>query len=228
MSGKIRDASGNGVHGAAVTIKSLESGATRSVVTDDAGDFRAMSLPVGPYQVRAEKPGFKTQVRNGVNLAVGQEAVVNVTLEIGDLAQEVTVNEETSVVNTTTASVSGLVGEREVKDLPLNGRSFDNLMSLNPGVINYSLKSANTSTSNGNTFTVEGRRPMDNLVLLNGIEYTGSSQLAITPGGVSGYLLGIDAVREFNVQTDTYSAEYGKRSGAQVSVVTQSGTNVLH
>src|SRR6202044_3602985 len=81
---------------------------------------------------------------------------------------------------------------------------------------------------NGNTFSVDGRRPGDNLFLLNGIEYTGSSQLAITPGGVSGELLGIDAVREFNVLTDTYSAEYGKRSGAQVGVVTQSGTNVLH
>ena len=92
----------------------------------------------------------------------------------------------------------------------------------------WAVESANTSTSNGNTFSVEGRRPMDNLVLLNGIEYTGSSQLAITPGGVSGYLLGIDAVREFNVQTDTYGAEYGKRAGAQVSVVTQSGTNALH
>ncbi len=131
------------------------------------------------------------------------------------------------MVNTTTSSVSGLVSEREIKDLPLNGRSFDNLMTLNPGVINYGLKSANTSTSNGNTFSVAGR-PMDNLVLMNGIEYTGSSQLAITPGGVSGYLLGIDAVREFNVETDSYGAEYGKRSGAQVSVVTQSGTNSLH
>jgi hypothetical protein len=228
ITGKILDASGNAVRGAAVTIKSLESGATRALATDDTGDFQAMSLPVGPYQVRAEKPGFKTQVRNGVNLMVGQEAVVNLRLEVGELTQEVTVTEETPVVNTTTASVSGLVGEREVKDLPLNGRSFDNLMTLNPGIINYSLKSANTSTSNGNTFTVDGRRPMDNLVLLNGIEYTGSSQLAITPGGVSGYLLGIDAVREFNVQTDTYGAEYGKRSGAQVTVVTQSGTNALH
>src|SRR5206468_7576130 len=82
--------------------------------------------------------------------------------------------------------------------------------------------------SNGNTFSVAGRRPADNLVLLNGIEYTGSSQLAITPGGVSGELLGIDAVREFNVLTDTYSAEYGKRAGAQVSVVTQSGANAVH
>ena len=116
-----------------------------------------------------------------------------------------------------------------MKELPLNGRSFDNLITLNPGAINYSaLKSPQTSTSNGNTFSVSGRRPGDNLFLLNGVEYTGSSQLANTPGGASGQLLGIDAVREFNVLTDTYAAEYGKRSGAQVSVVTQSGTNALH
>src|ERR1035438_10751184 len=123
----------------------------------------------------------------------------------------------------------GMVGERAVKDLPLNGRSIDNLITLNPGAINYSaMKSANTSTSDGNTFSVEGRRTGDNLFLLNGIEYTGASQLAVTPGGASGQLLGIDAVRELNVLTDTYGAEYGKRAGAQVSIVTQAGSNVLH
>ena len=228
ISGKVEDASGAAMSGVAVSVTNLETGAVRSVVSDDSGEFRAMSLPVGPYIVKAEKAGFRTQIRSGITLVVGQEAVVNLRLDVGDLSQEVTVSEEIPVVNTTTSSVSGLVGEREVKDLPLNGRSFDNLMTLNPGVINYSLKSANTSTSNGNTFSVAGRRPADNLVLLNGIEYTGSSQLAITPGGVSGYLLGINAVREFNVQTDTYGAQYGKRSGAQVSVVTQSGTNLLH
>ena len=214
--------------GVAVTVKDLETGATRSLLSDDTGSFRALSLPIGPYEVKAERAGFKTQVRSGINLAVGQDAVVNLHLDVGDLAQVVNVSESVPLVNTTTSSVSGLVGEREVKDLPLNGRSFDDLMTLNPGVINYGLKSANTSTSNGNTFSVDGRRPAENLVLLNGIEYTGSSQLSITPGGVSGYLLGIDAVREFNVQTDTYGAEYGKRSGAQVTVVTQSGTNMLH
>ncbi|MEI9971922.1 MAG: carboxypeptidase regulatory-like domain-containing protein [Ignavibacteriota bacterium] len=213
ISGKVEDPSGAAIKASAVTVKNLETGATRTAVSDESGSFRTLSLPIGPYEVRAEKPGFRTEVRSGINLAVGQEAVVKLRLEVGDLAQVVNVTEATSVVNTTTSSVSGLVGEREVKDLPLNGRSFDDLMTLNPGVINYSLKSANTSTSNGNTFSVDGRRPADNLVLLNGIEYTGSSQLAITPGGVSGYLLGIDAVREFNVQTDTYGAEYGKRSG---------------
>ncbi len=135
---------------------------------------------------------------------------------------------EVPIVNTTTASVSGIVDERQIKELPLNGRSFDNLIALNPGSINYALKSPNTSTSNGNTFSVSGRRTTDNLFLLNGVEYMGSSQLTVTPGGTSGYLLGIDAVREFNVLSDTYSAEYGKRAGAQVSVVTQSGTNQFH
>ncbi len=228
ISGKVEDVSGAGMSGVVVTVKSVETGAARSVSTDDAGDYRVLSLPVGQYEVRAGKTGFQTEVRKGINLVVGQQAVVNMRLGIGDLAQEVTVTEATPIVNTTTSSVSGMVGEREIKDLPLNGRSFDDLMTLNPGVINYTLKSANTSTSNGNTFTVDGRRPADNLLLMNGIEYTGSSQLAITPGGVSGYLLGVDAIREFNVLTDTYGAQYGKRSGAQVSVVTQSGTNELH
>jgi hypothetical protein len=228
ISGKVDDISGTGMTGVTVTVKSLETGAARSVSTDTAGDYRVLSLPVGQYEVRAEKTGFKAELRKGVNLVVGQQAVLNLQLEIGDLRQEVTVTEATPIVNTTTSSVSGMVGEREIKDLPLNGRSFDDLMTLNPGVINYTLKSANTSTSNGNTFTVDGRRPADNLLLMNGIEYTGSSQLAITPGGVSGYLLGVDAIREFNVLTDTYGAQYGKRAGAQVSVVTQSGSNELH
>src|SRR3984885_9101999 len=229
ISGKVEDASGAGMKGVTVTVKSLETGATRVVSTDDAGNFKVLSLPLGPQEVKAEKQGFRTQVRTGIKLEVGQEAVVNLQLAVGDFVQQGTVSEETPVVNTTTSPVSGLVGERAVKDLPLNGRSFDNLITLNPGAINYSSeKSLNTSTSNGNTFTVAGRRPSDNLFLLNGIEYTGASQLAVTPGGVSGELLGIDAIREFNVLTDTYPAEYGKRSGAQVMAVTQSGTNVLH
>ena len=228
ISGKVEDPAGVGVDAATVTVKSLETGAVRTATTDSAGSFSILSLPLGAQEVKAEKQGFKAVVRTGVSLEVGQDAVLNLRLEVGDLAQQVTVSEEVPVVNTTTSQVSGLVDEREVKDLPLNGRSFDNLITLNPGAINYGLKSANTSTSNGNTFSVAGRRPMDNLFLLNGIEYTGSSQLAITPGGVSGELLGIDAIREFNVLTDTYDAEYGKRAGAQVSIITQSGTNVLH
>jgi len=228
ISGRVEDASGAPIGSVRVQVKSLETGATRTVTTDEAGKFRLLSLPLGPQELRAEKENFKTAVRTGINLEVGQEVGVVLKLEVGDFVQQVVVAQEAPLVNTSTASVSGMVTERQVKELPLNGRSWDNLITLNSGAINYVLKSPQTSTSNGNTFSVAGRRPMDNLVLLNGIEYTGSSQLAVTPGGVSGDLLGIDAVREFNVLTDTYSAEYGKRAGAQVSVVTQSGSNQLH
>jgi hypothetical protein len=228
ISGRVEDASGAAVGGATVNVKNLETGAIRTVTTDETGNYRVLSLPVGLQEVRAEKAGFRAAVQTGIALAVGQEAVVNLRLQVGDLSQEVTVSSQTPLVDVTTASVAGLVGEREIKDLPLNGRSFDNLITLNPGAINYTYKSAGTVTSEGNTFSVAGRRPLENIFLLNGIEYTGSSQLSITPGGVSGNLLGIDAVREFNVLTGTYSAEYGKRAGAQVTVITQSGTNQFH
>jgi carboxypeptidase family protein len=229
ISGRVEDASGGIVVGATVTVKSLETGLTRAVTTDDTGSFRLVALPLGPQEIKAQKAGFKAVVRTGVNLELGQEAVVNLTLEVGEYVQQITVSEGSPVVNTTIAPISGVVGERELKDLPLNGRSFDTLITLNPATINYSaMKSPQTSTSNGNTFSVAGRRTSENLFLLDGIEYTGSSQLAVTPGGVSGQLLGIEGVREFNVLTDTYSAEYGKRAGAQVSVVTLSGTNALH
>jgi hypothetical protein len=228
ISGKVEDISGGGIAGATITIKDLETGAIRTAMSDEDGNYSLPSLPVGPQEMRAEKPNFKTEVRNGINLAVGQQAIINLRLEVGQVVEQITVTEQVPLVNTSPASVSGFVSEREVKELPLNGRSFDDLITLNPAAINYTLKSANTSTSNGNTFSVSGRRPLENLFLLNGVEYGGTSQLAVTPGGVSGYLLGIDAVREFNVLTDTYGAEYGKRAGAQVSVVTQSGTNSLH
>jgi hypothetical protein len=228
ISGRVEDASGAAVGGATVTIKSVETGLTRTVTTDEEGTYRAVTLPLGLQEVRAEKQGFNAAVRTGINLSVAQEAVVNLRLDVGNVTQEVTVSGDTFLVDTTTASISGLVSERQIKELPLNGRSFDNLITLNPGAINYTYKSPGTVTSQGNTFSVAGRRPLENIFLLNGIEYTGSSQLSNTPGGVSGNLLGIDAVREFNVLTGTYSAEYGKRAGAQVTAVTQSGTNQFH
>ena len=229
ISGQVKDTSGAAVRGATITVKSREMGAERVVTSDDTGNFRLLSLPLGLQEIKAEKEGFKAAVRTGINLEVGQEAVVDLRLEVGAVTETIIILEEAAVVNVTTASVSGMVGERNVKELPLNGRSFDNLIALNPGAINYtSLKSPNTTTSDGSSFSVAGRRPGDNLFLLNGVEYTGTSQLALTPGGVSGYLLGIDAVREFNLMTDTYGAEYGKRSGGQVAIVTQSGSNSVH
>jgi hypothetical protein len=229
VSGRVEDATGAIVPGAMVTVASLETGAARTATASAAGTYRVLSLPVGQYEVRATAAGFKAVVQTGISLVVGEEAVVNLKLEVGAVQEQVTVTGEAPLVNTTTSSVSGLVGERQVKDLPLNGRSFDNLITLNPGAVNYSLKAgASIGSGEGAYFTVAGRRPLDNIFLLNGIEYTGASNIGITPGGVSGQLLGIDAVREFNVLSDTYSAEYGKHGGAQVSVVTQSGSNQLH
>src|SRR5260370_1376815 len=123
----------------------------------------------------------------------------------------------------------GLLGEQAVKELPLNGRSYDLLMPLNPGIVNFtSLKTGGTGISNSSTannFAVSGNRPQQNLFLLNGVEYTGAAENNMQPGGTSGMLLGVDAVREFNVQRDSYGAEFGKRPREQVGIVTRSGTN---
>ena len=229
ISGRVEDASGTPISGATVIVKNTETGLTRTVSTDASGSYRALSLSPGPYEIRAEKEGFKAALRTGVKFDVGEQAVINLRLEVGQVLQQIWIVDPLPVVNTTTDSVSGEVNDSEVKDLPLNGRSFDNLITLNPGTTNYSaLRSANTTTSDGNAYAVDGQRPADNVLLLNGVEYMGSSQLAVSPGGVSGNLLGIDATREFNVLASGYGAEYGKREGAQITVVTQSGSNALH
>ena len=221
ISGRATDASGAAIPGASVTVRNLETGAARTVGTEESGLYRVLSLPVGRYELKAEKEGFKAELRRGINLVVGQEAVVNLTLEVGQVQQEVTVTAEAPLVNTTTSQTAGLVGEREVKDLPLNGRSFDNLITLNAGTVNFtSMRNPNGITGGvGNFFSVSGRRPGENFFLLNGVEYTSASQVEVTPGGASGQLLGIDAIREFNVVKDDYSAAYGKRSGGQVYAI---------
>ena len=230
--GIVKDQTGASLPEAVVTIRNVETGAVRKVATDPGGRYAAVSLAVGRYEVRAEKPGFAPQAKTGIYLVVGQEAGVDLTLEVGEISQQVDVVEMPAAVNLSTSSTSGLVGEREVKELPLNGRSYDGLLSLNPGTVNYtSERSGGIGTSNsavGSMFAVSGRRPQENLFLLNGIEYTGASEINVTPGGASGQLLGVEAVREFNVVSDNYGAQYGKRPGAQISIVTASGANQPH
>lgn len=232
ITGTITDSSGAAMPGSTVTIKNDENGFIRKVTTDTAGRYDAPSLPLGRYDVTAEKPGFKTEIKTGLTLVVGEQAVVNLKLQLGEVKQVVTVKDEGPVVNVTTQATSGLVGDTQVKDLPLSGRSYDELMTLNPSIVNYTgERTGGVGSSNsavGNMFVVSGRRPQENLFLLNGIEYTSASEINLTPGGASGELLGVDAVREFNVLEDTYGAQYGKRSGAQVNIVTSSGENDLH
>src|ERR1035437_3246721 len=138
ITGTVKDTSGSIVPGATVTVKHLESGMTRTAETDANGSYSVLSLPVGQYEVDAGKTGFKEEVRRGINPVVAQQAVVNLTLEVGNVEQQVTVTAEAPIVNTTLNSTSGLVSEKEVKDLPLNGRSFDQLLTLNVGTTNYS------------------------------------------------------------------------------------------
>ena len=149
IQGTVSDASGGTISGAAVRIKNLETGAERNQVTDEAGRYDAASLPVGQYQVRAEKSGFRSEERIGISLVVGQRETVDLVLQVGDVRQTVQVEASTNAVSVTTDDVSGLVGERQVKELPLNGRSYDQLMTLNPGVVNYtSQRAGGTGTSN--------------------------------------------------------------------------------
>jgi hypothetical protein len=230
--GVIADASGAPVAQVTVRTKNLETGAVRTTNSDDAGRYLVLALPVGKYEVRISKGGFQDAVQSGIYLVVGQEASVDLRLQVNAVKSEVNVTSDAPIVSVTTQDISGLVGEQAVKDLPLNGRSYDLLLPLNPGIVNFtSQKTGGTGISNSSTasnFSVTGNRPQQNIFLLNGVEYTGAAENNMTPGGPSGMLLGVDAVREFNVQRDSYSAEFGKRPGGQVVIVTQSGGNQWH
>src|SRR5438034_1535329 len=226
ISGVVRDATGAVLPGVSVTAKRTESGLTRTVNTSETGDYRMPSLPVGAYEMTAELSGFKQQVRRGINLVVAQEAVVNLTLDVGDVKDQVTVTEEVAVVNTTLNSVSGLISQQQVKDMPLNGRSFNDLLLLNTNV-----NDNRSNTSQGApSFSIAGKRLETNRWTINGMDYIGTNSQGTdnAPNGMSNQLLGVEAVREYNVLGHSYGAEYGKRSGGQVTVVTTSGTNQWH
>ena len=232
ISGDVVDPAGSAIGGAEVVIRNDETGSERKFVTAEGGNFSAPSVAVGVYTVSVSRDGFAPLTRTGIGLTVGQNVQLHLALTVGSVQQTVAVVDTPAVVDTSTLQTQGLVDERQVKELPLNGRSFDQLIELNPASVSYTTqRSGGVGTSNssvGNMFSVSGRRPQDNLFLLNGIEYTGASLINVTPGGTSGQLLGVDAVREFNVVSDTYGANYGKRTGAQVSIITASGGNRVH
>jgi hypothetical protein len=232
VSGTVTDPSGAVVPNATVTATNTETGAVRETMADGAGRYDFSPLPVGPYEIHAKKTGFQEAVRAGVQLAVNQTATVDLTLQVGESSQQVTVNEDAPVVGVSTSDASGVISQLQIRDLPLNGRSFDQLLTLNPGVVNFTWEKTGgigvSNSTTGNNFAVEGNRPQQNLFLLNGVEFTGAAENNMTPGGTSQQLLGVDAVLEFNMLRDSYGAEYGKRPGAQVLIVTQTGANQFH
>ncbi len=230
--GTVTDATGAALPGARVEATSAELDFHRTATTDAAGRFEVRSLPLGAYTLTVTKSGFRREVRTGIQLVVGQEATLRFALLVGQVSGQITVREDAPIVSASTADITGLVGAQQVKNLPLNGRSYDRLLTLNPGVVNYtSAKVGGVGVSNstaGNNFAVSGNRPQQNLFLLNGVEFTGAAENNMQPGGVNQELLGVEAVREFNVLRNTYGAEYGKRPGAQVLIATENGTNQVH
>ena len=151
ISGIVHDASGAVVPGVTINVKHTESGLTRTTITNETGGYNVPALPVGAYEITTELAGFKQQVRRGITLAIGQEAVLNFTLEVGGAAEQVQVTEEAPLVNTTLSSTSGLINEAQIKDMPLNGRSFEQLLTLNTGTVN------NNVHSGGSSFSVGGK-----------------------------------------------------------------------
>jgi len=225
LSGTIRDESGALLPGVSVKLTQVDTGIDRTVVTDEKARYYAPNLPLGAYQVRAELSGFKTEVRSGITLTVGRQAVVDFELKIGNLSEEVTVVGEASLVDTTSGSVGGLVDQKQIQELPLNGRSFGELTRLIPGVVRGS---GATSFQGGFTdnISIRGGRAESNKILIDGTDVQGLDNKL--PGSVGGLTLGVDAVREFKVEVGTYGAEFGRALGGVINVSSKSGTNAFH
>ncbi len=226
LQGVVTDPSGAVVPKSAIEIRNVHTGDRKSVASDDAGRYREPLLPPGEYEIRASAPGFQTLVRKGLTLAVGQDAVVNLSLEIGQTTGVITVAADAARINLASGALSGLVETRQMRDLPLNGRSFQQLALLQPGVA-ASLASGNDVVG-GRTpkISINGTRPEHSSFLLDGTDI--NNVYNKTPGSVAGVLLGVEAVQEFQVLTNSYSAEFGRSAGGVINAITRSGTNIFH
>ena len=224
--GTVSDESAARVPGVAVTITNLDTGIVRSVTTDEGGRYRAPALGLGNFEVKVELAGFRTAVRSGIEVTVAAEVVVNLTLSVGVATELVQVTGEAPLVEITSATLSGLVDAKKIRDLPLNGRSYEQLAFLQPGVTPYYRGRRETDQGEGVKFSVSGSRVDSNSFLLDGTNINDQSNN--TPGSASGNLLGVEMLREFRVLTGTYSAEYGRYSGGIITAATKSGGNDLH
>jgi len=224
--GVVTDTSGAGMSGATITLTNIETGAVRGLTTDAAGHYRGSGLGLGRYEVRAEQAGFQSVVRAGIVLTVGREAVVNFTLAPAKVVETVVVSGEAGAVNTTQSSMSQLVDEKTIRDLPLNGRDFAQLILLQPGVTLSRSSISSSNVGRGIKISVSGARPNQNLFTLDGNDY--NDALNNTPGSAQSLMTGVETIKEFQVLTNTYSAEYGRAGGGVFNVVTKAGTNDLH
>ena len=223
ISGRVLDSNGGALPGAIVTARHVDTSLTRSATTNHEGRFVFPMLPVGSWDVRVEMPGFKPLVRRGVGVTLAETAVVDFTLEVGGVTEEVTVSAGVSEVNVSTGELSYLVSGHELEALPLNGRNYTDLALLQPGVIAFPHRDGGSVVAHGLGMSINGQDPRSNVYLLDG---TLLNDLTNSPAGsAAGTTLGLETVREFRVETNSYSAEFGRNSGGQINVVTKSGGN---
>jgi hypothetical protein len=225
--GVIKDSSGGVVPGANVTALATDTGQSRTVTTGEDGAYRFDAMAVGNYQLSVKATGFQTEVQNGLVLSVGQEAVSNFTLQVGEVSQTVSVTAETTqVVDTTTSSLGSLVSQEQITDLPLNGRNYNDLTLLQAGVTK-SLNSNNSTIGyNGTAYSSNGAPQRSNTYLLDG-----ALQMSLSGNNGSsalGTTLGVDGILEYRVITNSFDAEYGMTMGSQQTVVSKSGSNSFH
>src|SRR5580693_5155971 len=228
VSGIISDPSGAVVSGVAVTIVSQGTGLKRSTPTDMAGQYRFAGLPTGTYSLRLAKPGFQSQVREGVELTSAAEVTINSQLAIGDLSQETTVNASAAAIDSTTSTVNGLVPEQSLSELPLDNRDLFSAIALEPGVApNPSSAPSLLSSGKSGQVAINGIRPSMTNVLIDGMDAT-DPVFGYSPAGASGFFLGLNELEEVQVLTQTFNAEYGGHGGAVIDMTTKSGSNQFH
>jgi hypothetical protein len=225
ISGTVTDSSGAAVSDAAIQVKNTGTSVTQSTNSDGQGRFTVPSLPVGNYEVQASKAGFSTSVHTNIILTVGGQTVVDFALQVGQSNQTVTVQAETAQVDTTSSALGNLVESKQMVDLPLNGRNFQQLILLAPGV-NVAQTSVTSFYGKGDTYSIAGGRPEGAAYLLDGTDITNFFNHGSGAGSL-GTSLGIDAIAEFQTLTNTYSAQFGG-NGAVINAVSKSGTNGFH
>jgi hypothetical protein len=223
IAGTVTDASDAAVPGVTVTARNSDTGLTRTVVTGAQGRYAIPALPPGTYEIRLELTGFTPQLRRNVQLAVAETLALNVTMQVGGVALEEVVTAGASLVNTSTSELSYLVGSQAIEQLPLNGRNYTDLALLQPGVNSFPHRDGGSVVAHGLAMSVNGQDPRSNVYLIDG---TVQNDMTNGPAGsAAGTALGMDTIREFRVEANAYSAEFGRNVGGQVNVLTKSGTN---
>jgi Carboxypeptidase regulatory-like domain/TonB-dependent Receptor Plug Domain/TonB dependent receptor len=232
LSGSVMDASGATIPAAQISIKNVATGVTRSVTTDGAGFYIAPNLLPGNYDLEVSASGFSTLQSKGITLTVGAQQVLNLTMQVGQMTQVVSVSTAAPTVELASASLSAVLNSTTVRELPINGRSWTDLATLQPGVATIETQSSfNTGAARGNRgfgsqVTISGARPQQNNYRLDGISINDYANGA--PGSVLGGNLGVDSIQEFSVITTNASADYGKTSGGVVNAATRAGTDEFH